>query len=226
MLWKRLVDLGFYLLYNQFAWSYDIVSWCVSLGEWRKWQLKSLDFLRGPTVLEIAHGPGHMLVEMHQRGFQVVGLDLSAAMGRLAQARLRRNRLDDEVSLIRGRIPELGLRTEAFDTILSQFPTGFIFEAQTLEALYRLLKSGGVLVILPEGHLTSRGLLARFIHWLFYVTGQTVGGAAQEDVREQQFVFWEGYKQQLQAAGFEVRFETVQLARSVATVIVANKSTR
>ena len=90
MIWKRIVDFGFHLLYNHFAWSYDIVSWSVSLGEWRKWQLASLEFVQGAAVLEIAHGPGHMLPEMVDRGLKVTALDLSPAMSRLARSRLRR----------------------------------------------------------------------------------------------------------------------------------------
>ncbi|MFK7802771.1 MAG: class I SAM-dependent methyltransferase [Anaerolineae bacterium] len=223
MIWKRIVEFGFHLLYNQLAWTYDIVSWTVSLGEWRKWQLASLKFLQGPTVLEIAHGPGHMLVEMNQRGWQVSGLDLSPAMGRLAQARLKRLGLDGQVPLLRCRIPDIALKSAAFDSILSQFPTSFIFETETLSTLHRLLKPNGVLVVLPEGHLTSRGIVSRFIHWLFYITGQTVGDSNEQPDSEAEAAFWSSLKQQFAAAGFEVRFEFVCLEKSEATVIVAQK---
>ncbi|MGD8854953.1 MAG: hypothetical protein PVG33_01370, partial [Chloroflexota bacterium] len=32
--WHNLLKLGFGLLYNQMAWSYDLVSWAVSRGQW------------------------------------------------------------------------------------------------------------------------------------------------------------------------------------------------
>ncbi|MEM8862850.1 MAG: class I SAM-dependent methyltransferase, partial [Chloroflexota bacterium] len=179
-LWGNLVEYGFYLLYNPLAWTYDVVSWTVSLGEWRKWQKESLQFLKGPNVLEIAHGPGHMLLELHGRGWQIVGLDLSAAMGRLAKAKLSRAELFGTIPLIRCKIPELPMAAESFDSILSQFPTKFIFETETLIELHRLLRPGGVVVILPEGHLTREGPIIKFIDWLYYITGQTVGAPNDE----------------------------------------------
>ena len=75
-LWFTLVGFGFRLLYNEFAWTYDGVSWLVSLGDWRRWQVAALPFIVGRDVLEIGHGPGHMLLALQNAGFAVVGLDL------------------------------------------------------------------------------------------------------------------------------------------------------
>jgi len=230
MLWKRIVEFGFYLLYNQLAWSYDAVSWGVSRGEWRKWQLTSLEFVKGPAVLEIAHGPGHMLVEMHRRGWQVVALDLSSSMGRLAQARLKRQGIKDGVSLIQSRIPMLPLQSAQFDTVLSQFPTDFIFKGDTLKALHRLLKPAGRLVILPEGHLTGSGWVTNVIDWLFYITGQTLAKRSDkssdeldDELEGLEGLFWENVCDQLSTAGFDAEIKTIERERSCATVIVAYK---
>ena len=75
--WQQLVRFGFRLLYNEMAWTYDMVSWSVSLGEWRLWQQAALPFVSGETVLEIGHGPGHMLLALQNMGVAVTGLDLS-----------------------------------------------------------------------------------------------------------------------------------------------------
>ena len=88
-LWWRLVRFGFRLLYQEMAWTYDLVSWAVSLGEWRAWQRAALPFVSGRHVLEIAHGPGHLLLALSTAGFTVSGLDLSPQMGRQARRRLR-----------------------------------------------------------------------------------------------------------------------------------------
>jgi len=82
--------LFFRLLYHELAWTYDLVAWVVSFGQWKAWGRAATLHLRGPRVLEIAHGPGHLLVAMTRAGFASVGLDLSPQMGTLAQARLRR----------------------------------------------------------------------------------------------------------------------------------------
>ena len=113
-IWQKIVSFGFRLLYNELAWTYDVVSWFVSLGHWRKWQTAALDFVTGNRVLELAHGPGHMLIELHKRGFQVMGCDLSAAMGYMAQNRLRRNGIAMAVPLFRCRIPDFPLADQTF----------------------------------------------------------------------------------------------------------------
>ena len=86
-IWNRLVRYGFRLLYNELAWSYDVVSWTVSFGRWRDWQKTTLPFLIGHRVLEIAHGPGHLLIAIGESGYQVFGIDLSRHMIKQAQRR-------------------------------------------------------------------------------------------------------------------------------------------
>lgn len=78
--WRWLLQLGFRLLYNELAWTYDGVSWLVSLGRWQDWGKVALPFIRGPNILELAHGPGHMQLALKSEGFQAYGIDLSPYM--------------------------------------------------------------------------------------------------------------------------------------------------
>ncbi|MER3543218.1 MAG: hypothetical protein C4311_01115 [Chloroflexota bacterium] len=64
-----LLRSAFRLLYNELAWTYDWVSQAVSLGQWRSWQRASLARLRGPRVLEVAHGTGDLLLDLAEAGF-------------------------------------------------------------------------------------------------------------------------------------------------------------
>lgn len=214
MLPTSLLRLAFHLLYNQLAWSYDLVSWVVSLGAWRDWQQAALPFVRGSRVLELAHGPGHMLAALQGRGFDVVGLDLSPFMGRQAQRRLRRLGLD--VALLNGRAQQLPFTAASFDTVLATFPTEFIVDPTTLTAVARVLRPGGRFVIVPEGRLTGRGPLARLIEWLYGVTGQREGTFATDaDGR------WRLFEEPLSAADFRVEVHEMTLAASSVTVIAA-----
>lgn len=162
--------LFFLLLYNQFAWAYDLVAWLVSFGHWNRWGQAALSHLRGQRVLELAHGPGHLLVAMQRGGWQPLGLDLSPAMGRLAKARLRRSGL--AVPLVRARAQALPFRAGAFDSAVSAFPTEFILDPATLDEVARVLGEEGRLVIVPGVSFDSRGWPYRFLKWLYRVTGQ------------------------------------------------------
>ncbi len=222
MLWKKLVNFGFRLLYNELAWTYDIVSWLVSLGDWRRWQQAALPFVQGPNVLEIGHGPGHMLLALRQAGFRVVGLDLSPYMGRQAQKRLRG--AGAVVPLLRGDVLALPLETAVFDTVLATFPTDYVVDPVTLLNVGRVLKGNGRFVIVPEGHLTGRGPLNRFIEWLYTITGQRAGPFAVDEANNwPDHPVWQLIVERFTAAGFRLEREQIRLRRSAVTILIAHK---
>jgi ubiquinone/menaquinone biosynthesis C-methylase UbiE len=115
-LWWRLIGFGFRLLYNELAFTYDLVSYVVSLGAWRCWQkaaLKHLDITQGARVLELAHGTGNLQVDLNAAGYKVVGYDLSPYMGRIAERKIRRQNYP--VRLARGRAQQLPFPAGSFD---------------------------------------------------------------------------------------------------------------
>lgn len=201
---------------------YDAVSWLVSLGEWRAWQRSALPYVCGKRVLEIGHGPGHMLVALAARGKQIVGLDLSPQMGWLARRNVQKS--DVSVPLMRGKVQDLPLATAVFDTVLSTFPTDYIFDPATLHSVHRVLVENGRLIIVPEGHLIGEGLTYRFIDWLFRITGQRDDPFVVD--RQQLWPdhqLWQRLRQRFAAAGFDAQIEHIRRPRSVVTVMVAHK---
>jgi ubiquinone/menaquinone biosynthesis C-methylase UbiE len=163
--------LFFRLLYNEFAWMYDAVAWLVSLGEWRAWGQTTLAHLRGKRVLELGHGPGHLLVAMAKQDLAPVGLDLSPYMGRQAQQRTRRTGFT--VPLVRARAQALPLRSGGLDSVVATFPAEFIADPRTLREVTRALRPGGRLVVAVSIRFEGTGLRARLLRGLYRVTGQT-----------------------------------------------------
>ena len=222
-LWSKIIRFSFRLLYNELAWTYDAVSWLVSLGEWRRWQRAALPFVRGRAILEIGHGPGHMLLALRRAGHQAVGLDLSRQMGRQAQRRLRRAGVG--APLVRGDVKALPFRAAVFDSVLATFPTDYVISPATLAAVNRALRPNGRFVVIPEGHLTGATVLNRFIDWLYTITGQRSGAFAVDDARR-----WPAgpagliVQRRFIEAGFRVEITPVRLAHSAVTVLVAHKA--
>lgn len=169
-LWWASLRLAFHLFYNQFAWTYDCVAWMVSFGQWQAWGQKALLHLRGRRILELAHGPGHLLVALAERGLSPVGVDLSPAMGRMARRRLREAGMD--VPLVRARAQVLPFRDGCFDSVVATFPTEFILARATLHEAARALGKDGRLVVVAGARLGSPDPFARFVRWLYRITGQ------------------------------------------------------
>jgi ubiquinone/menaquinone biosynthesis C-methylase UbiE len=169
-LWWAFVRFFFRLLYNEFAWTYDLVAWGVSLGQWEAWGRTAIPHLEGKRVLELAHGPGHLLVTMRERDLTPVGIDLSPYMGRLAKRRLDRTGLP--VPLVRARAQALPFCDGCFDSAVATFPAEFIIDPATLHEAARVLTMDGRLVVTAWVRLGERDLLSRFIGWLYRITGQ------------------------------------------------------
>jgi len=169
-MWKRFLRFGFRLLYNEFAFTYDLVAWCVSLGKWKAWGRASMAHLRGSRVLELAHGPGYLLITLSRAGYRPIGIDLSPYMSRQASRRLRRANVP--VPLVRCRAQALPFRSGSFDSAVAAFPTEYIIDPLSLQETARATNRNGRLVIVAAARVGGRGPLPRLIDALYKVTGQ------------------------------------------------------
>ena len=156
-------------LYHQFAWAYDAVAWAVSLGQWSAWRRAALEYVSGPRVLELGFGTGALLAEMGRRQWDVVGLEMSPQMQRVAARRLRGAGLD--LPRVRADAAALPFRSRTFDTVVSTFPSGYILDPTVLAEVARVLRRPALdqaaprLVIAGLVLETDQPLLAR-LPWL------------------------------------------------------------
>jgi ubiquinone/menaquinone biosynthesis C-methylase UbiE len=114
----------------------------------RFWQ----DFARrgGAPVLELGCGTGRVLVPVARTGVPVVGVDRSEAMLEYARRRVRRLRVADRPTLVRGDIRHLPFGNGAFSAVMA--PYGILQSltreqdlAATLAESARVLRRGGTL---------------------------------------------------------------------------------
>ena len=132
-------------LYRELAWAYDPVSWLVSGGRWRQWQLASLPYLAGETILDLGCGPGHLVAELLRRGKNAYGIDRSPAMQRLANRRLRRAGFPGRVVGADAR--SLPFATASVDSVVLTFPTPIVRQADLWQELARVLRPTGRVVV-------------------------------------------------------------------------------
>ncbi len=169
-LWPTFLRFFFRLLYNEFAWSYDLVAWLVSRGHWKEWGQTTLSHVHGERVLELGHGPGHLLVDLAKRGLLTAGLDLSPTMTRQAKRRLQAAGVP--APLVRARAQALPFCRGSVDTVVTTFPTGYIVQSETLREARRVLAPEGRLVVAAAARFEGEDLMSRFLAWLYHITGQ------------------------------------------------------
>lgn len=153
--YQQLVRWLFHRLYNEFAWSYDVVAWAVSGGYWQRWVRAAEPFLHG-RILELGCGPGYLQAALATRT-GVVGLDLSPSMLRRA-ARFGRR-------LVRADARRLPFADASFDTVCATFPAEYILDPATQAEIRRVLTLDGHLVIVDGGRL--EGGYGRFIDAIY-----------------------------------------------------------
>jgi ubiquinone/menaquinone biosynthesis C-methylase UbiE len=207
---RNFLRLFFYLLYHQFAWSYDLVAAVVSLGRWKSWVFSVMPYLNG-RILEIGFGPGHLQQAFGPLGLAAFGLDESLQMSRMARRRLHRKGYP--VRLARGAAKKLPFPENSFESVVATFPTEYIFEPPTLAEIRRVLAPGGQLVITPSAWITGTGQLERLAAWLFKVTGQA--GMLEAVIP--------AIQAQIRRGGFAVRHEVLDLVGSRVLVVIATK---
>ncbi|MGB7337491.1 MAG: class I SAM-dependent methyltransferase [Phototrophicaceae bacterium] len=209
--WWNLVRFGFRLLYHEMAFTYDAVSYGVSLGQWRCWQRSALNFLPTPdagTLLEIAHGTGNLQLDLHEAGYTSIAYDYSAQMGQIARNKLARHTINGNFS--QGLAQQLPFADESFTAIVTTFPTNFIIQPETLQEAYRVLKPDSCLIAVLNGALTSDGIVQKFIESLYAITGQ------RSDTTQSAPDYFDGY-------GFTVEMQQIACKGSQAQLVILRK---
>lgn len=158
-------------LYHGVAWGYEIVAWVVSLGRWDAWRRQVLDHVIGGRVLEIGFGTGVVLQTAADRGMSIFGADPSPEMHRVAARRMRRSR--GGAPRVRATAQLLPFADGSFDTVISTFPTGYIFDLATLSEVTRVRSRSvdgggpGRFVITGLGFRSDRLWLRRLLRTVF-----------------------------------------------------------
>ncbi|MCB2179879.1 class I SAM-dependent methyltransferase [bacterium] len=207
------LNVFFHLLYHPFAWTYDLVSWIVSWGQWQEWIRTPLPYLGNSNILELGSGPGHLLLAGQQDKKKLFGFDLSPQMLRQAQRRLHTANIPPP--LIRGDGKALPFHEAAFSQVVATFPTEYIFTKQTLREIHRVLEPQGEFLCVPMAWMRERGVLYKFLGWLFRFTGQS------KDLNQIQL---DRVIKLFSQVGFDLKWEVLPMKHSDVLLLRASKN--
>jgi SAM-dependent methyltransferase len=174
----RALRFLFGLLYKNRA-LYWLASTIPFAGQWRRWQRLVLPRLVGHDALEIGCGIGTLLADMAAAGYSCAAVDHSPQMVTATRARLRRHGLLASTPVHNSDAQALPFSDASFDSVVSTFPTEYIYDAATMREIGRVLRPGGrLIVVLSASLLPASLLLAPLVAVQALVYGRGSSGAS------------------------------------------------
>jgi SAM-dependent methyltransferase len=128
-------------------------------GQWRVWQRLVLSRLYGHDILELGCGLGDLLADMFADGYNCRAVEHSPQMAVAARDTLRKRRLGSPEWVIQGTSQDLPFPSASFDTVVSTFPSEYIYDPATIAEVARVLRPGGRLIVIEGANLLPVGFV-------------------------------------------------------------------
>lgn len=140
-------------MFNNIAGRYDFLNHFLSAGIDVLWRKKVISLLKEKNpefILDIATGTGDLALEATKLNpKQIIGIDLSSEMLAIGRKKVAARKLAEIIQLLEGDSENLFLESNKFDAVTVGFGVrNFENLDLGLKEIYRVMKQGGVFVIL------------------------------------------------------------------------------
>lgn len=157
-------------------------------GQWRIWQRLVLPRIHGKDVLELGCGLGDLLADMLAAGYSCRAVEHSPQMAAAARATLKRRNVGQVEWVIQGDAQHIPFPDTSFDTVVSTFPSEYIYDTRTIAEIARLLRPGGRLIVIEGANLLPVGFLQPFLvlaQTVVYGSAAVLGPRTQRNLTEE-----------------------------------------
>lgn len=140
-------------MFDTISGNYDDLNRVISMGIDVKWRNKVVQLVteKNPeTILDIATGTGDLVILMSKTAAKrIVGLDISPGMLEVGKKKIDKEKLTDRIEMVLGDSENIQFPDNYFDAITVSFGIrNFENLEKGLSEIYRVLKPGGIFVIL------------------------------------------------------------------------------
>lgn len=143
-------------MFNRIAHRYDYLNHFLSLGIDRSWRkkLRRQLFRHNPlTILDVATGTADLAIELaHINPHKIVGVDIAESMLEVGKRKIAEKKLSKLITLQRADSEDLPFDDNSFDAATIAYGVrNFETPLKGLKEIHRVLKPGGILMILEFG---------------------------------------------------------------------------
>jgi len=140
-------------MFDGISTEYDALNRKISLGIDVKWRRRVVDLLipkKPESILDIATGTGDLALALTAtRASRIVGLDISAGMLSVGKDKVKMENFENTIEMVIGDSEALTYDDNSFDAVTVAFGVRNFENLELgLSELFRVLKSGGTLVVL------------------------------------------------------------------------------
>lgn len=205
-------------LFDRIAGHYDRLNHLLSLNADRRWRRVAVRGMQpAEQVLDVAIGTADLTIELlrSNKAQHITGIDLSPAMMAIGKKKVDVN---GRVVFMQANALEMPFADGAFDAVTSSYGVrNFSDLDQGLREMYRVLRSGGELMILelsyPTNRLIAWGYDVYFSHilpWIGRIISHDKTAYTYLNKSVKHFIWGEEMCEHLRAAGFQnVRYQTL-----------------
>lgn len=174
-------------MFDTIAGRYDVLNSILSLGIHKGWRKKCVKLLKAKhpvKILDVATGTGDFAIECAKLNPKsVIGIDISEGMMKYGREKLKKLGLQDLITLEQGNAETVAFPDNSFDAIVVGFGVRNFQDLKAgLSNLYRMLKPGGMLLVL-EFSYPRNPLIKHFYNFYFCRVTPFIGGLFSKDTR-------------------------------------------
>ncbi|MBQ0736419.1 bifunctional demethylmenaquinone methyltransferase/2-methoxy-6-polyprenyl-1,4-benzoquinol methylase UbiE [Aquimarina celericrescens] len=140
-------------MFDTISGNYDGLNRVISFGidvKWRKKVVKLVGKINPEKILDVATGTGDLAINLSKTGAsEIIGLDISTGMLEVGKNKIKDKKLDTIIDMVKGDSENLPYQENYFDAITVAFGVrNFENLEKGLSEIYRVLKPGGIFVVL------------------------------------------------------------------------------
>ena len=141
-------------MFDSIAWRYDLLNHLLSFGIDRIWRRRAVRIIarhvRNPEIIDVATGTGDLAIAaMKLDPLRITGLDISEKMLEEGRKKILKKGYGSIIELKRGESENISFPDNTFDAAMAGFGVrNFRDPLRGLSEMYRVLKPGGIIMIL------------------------------------------------------------------------------